>query len=459
MNCKYCNAEVGEGHKFCPFCGETLAEDMEIPVEETMEEAVSLEDSAMPEEDIAAEEKPKKKVWKIVLAVAGAVVALGVLAVVLLTAFGVDLSLPKNDITRKQSYTVTAEKAADKADVVIATVGDTVLTNQQLQVLYGIAVNDFISNNYYYLSYLNFDYSLPLDEQNCYYDDTMTWQQYFIEEALNTWQTYQGLCLMAQDNGYTLEADWQAELDAMPETLETQATDNGYESADALVKELFGSNASMDAYLNYSRVMYTGSAYYISRYNEMAPSDQEIEDYFTQNEGSLAASGVTKESGLISDVRHILICPEGGTMDDDGNTTYSDDEWAACYAKAEDVLNQWKTGEATEDSFIALAQEYSEDSSAEDGGLYEGIAPGSSYVEDFLSWSIDMSRQTGDVDIVKSEYGYHIMYFVSGEPEWIDTARSQLLTERTTALFEEAAEKYPIEVTYRKIVLTDLEII
>lgn len=133
----------------------------------------------------------------------------------------------------------------------------------------------------------------------------------------------------------------------------------------------------------------------------------------------------------LDNVRHILVSFEGGTEDDDGNTTYSDEEKAAAKSEAEELLAQWKAGEATEESFIALAKEKSDDTgSKEEGGLIEDIHRESSYVENFRAWAIDSSRQVGDTGIVESTYGYHIMFYV-GEDEL--TYRDYLIkTDLTT---------------------------
>lgn len=110
-------------------------------------------------------------------------------------------------------------------------------------------------------------------------------------------------------------------------------------------------------------------------------------------------------------VRHILVSFQGGTTVD-GVTTFSDDEKFAAKAEAEKLLNQWKAGEATEDSFAALAVENSTDNgSAANGGLYEDIYPGQ-MVPAFNDWCFDSSRKAGDTGIVETEYGYHVMYFV-----------------------------------------------
>lgn len=117
---------------------------------------------------------------------------------------------------------------------------------------------------------------------------------------------------------------------------------------------------------------------------------------------------------LMANVRHLLVKFEGGTKDDDGNTTYSDAEKAKAKTEAEGYLKQWKEGEkANEESFIELIKKYSDDSSKSTGGLFEDIHPDSSYVPNFLAWSIDESRKPGDTGVIETEYGYHVMYYSS----------------------------------------------
>jgi len=119
----------------------------------------------------------------------------------------------------------------------------------------------------------------------------------------------------------------------------------------------------------------------------------------------------------LKDARHILVSFEGGTTDDMGNTTYTDEEKAAAKAAAEELLNEWMSGEATEDSFAALATERTDDTgSASNGGLYEDIYPGQ-MVDPFEDWCYDESRKTGDTGIVETTYGYHVMYFVGNSEQ------------------------------------------
>ena len=161
--------------------------------------------------------------------------------------------------------------------------------------------------------------------------------------------------------------------------------------------------------------------------------------------------------GLISNVRHILIQPMGGTLSEDGlETVYSDEEWATALSEAERILEAWKAGDATEDSFATMANTYSEDGGSNTtGGLYEAIDPFSSYVPEFLNWAIDSSRQAGDTDIVKTTYGYHIMYFVSGQDYFNYVVGEQLITDRIQTRLAGLKDEYPIDVNYKKVVLCE----
>lgn len=127
----------------------------------------------------------------------------------------------------------------------------------------------------------------------------------------------------------------------------------------------------------------------------------------------------------MANVRHLLVKFE---TDSTGAQVAGTKE--ACLSKANSLLETWRTGEATEESFVELVKQYSEDGNASTGGMYEAINPGTSFVEPFLNWCIDENRQPGDVDIVETTYGYHIMYFSSHTQELY---RDQLITEAMRA--------------------------
>lgn len=146
--------------------------------------------------------------------------------------------------------------------------------------------------------------------------------------------------------------------------------------------------------------------------------------------------GTSENLEPLANVRHLLVSFTGGTTDSNGNTTYSDADKAATKKTAEELLNTWKSGDATEDSFIELVKTKTDDTaSIETGGLYEDITPASNYEPAFLSWSIDPERKAGDTGIVETAYGYHIMYYV-GDSD-INYRDSLIDAELMTAELEE----------------------
>ena len=128
-------------------------------------------------------------------------------------------------------------------------------------------------------------------------------------------------------------------------------------------------------------------------------------------------------------VRHMLAGFEGGTTEN-GTTTYSDEEKAAAKEKAESWLQAWEDGDATEESFAALANENSTDTGSNtNGGLYENVYPGQ-MVSAFNNWCFDENRKAGDTGIVETSYGYHVMYFVGQSDE---TYREYLIKNDLTS--------------------------
>lgn len=147
-------------------------------------------------------------------------------------------------------------------------------------------------------------------------------------------------------------------------------------------------------------------------------------------------------------VRHILIAPE--TADDASVTDATDEQWKAAYSKAEEILNNWKSGDATEDSFAELAKENTTDTGSQDnGGLYENVIPGQ-MVNPFSAWCFEAGRKTGDTAIVRSAYGYHIMYYVgtTGEKVWEYNAKQALASADGASQSEKLEEEYTLKVNW-----------
>lgn len=99
-------------------------------------------------------------------------------------------------------------------------------------------------------------------------------------------------------------------------------------------------------------------------------------------------------------VRHILISTQDESVSDED-----------AMAKIEELQADFEAN-PTEEHFAELANENSTDTGSNtNGGLYEGVMPGQ-MVEAFNDWCFDAERKAGDVGVVKTDYGYYLIYFV-----------------------------------------------
>ena len=147
------------------------------------------------------------------------------------------------------------------------------------------------------------------------------------------------------------------------------------------------------------------------------------------------------------DIRHILV-PLGSGSIAEGEEGYEDEQAqlkADAHAKAEELLAQWQSGEATEDSFAALALKESTDGSKYDGGLYTEVYQGR-MVTEFNDWCFDTARQSGDTGVVDTQYGSHVMYF-SGVNinRWQSQVASNLRSEAYAAWEEDLVKDVTVQ--------------
>lgn len=138
-------------------------------------------------------------------------------------------------------------------------------------------------------------------------------------------------------------------------------------------------------------------------------------------------------------VRHILIMPESDKKDEDGESTkdvkYTDEQWKAAEKKADEVYQKYLSSDKSEFAFASLAEEYSEDVNSTSKG--QGNSYGGSIVtllgqmtDSFEKWSTDDKRKYADTEIVKSEFGYHIMFFVEKTKTYLYDCEQQVHSEK-----------------------------
>lgn len=510
MYCKYCGAELEDGAAECPVCGKAQAEPAE-PAEETVrsepvetaeetaqseaveaaeeaaptkaaEPAEAAEKPAEPAEGEApgAQEKPARKRGQLAGIIAAVVVVIAVIvAAVLLGAKGGEAEAPAGDVQPSASeaqdenaadgaadetpaagedgavmhtndagytsYTATAEQLTDEVlDSVVASCGDRTLTNRTLGMYYWQQYYAFANAYGSYLSYF-MDTSLGLDEQ--LYGENVTWQQQFIDRAVLMFQHVSALAQEAEAAGFVLGEEDQASLDSLGGELSEAAVNYGYEDADAFLQMQYGPGITAQGYLDYAADSTLAVAYLQSLVAERSYTSDDVSAYYDEHADEYAQNRVEKIDRPNIDIRHILIVP----AEQDENGEYTDQAWQAAQQQAEELLQQWQSGEASEDSFAELAVSNSADGSASSGGLITDVYPGQ-MVDEFNDWCFDETRQVGDFGIVKTQFGYHLMYLsaIGDEIHWYTVAENDYLNELSATIEDEIAAKYEVQTDLDK---------
>lgn len=122
-----------------------------------------------------------------------------------------------------------------------ASCGDKNLTNRDLAFYYWQQYYTFVNNYGSYLSYI-MDTSKGLDEQA--YSEGQTWQQAFLDSAVTMFHSMTAINLEADKAGFELGEEDQAQLDAIPESLD--ATAGYYGMEDGLAYFAAGLRAERD---------------------------------------------------------------------------------------------------------------------------------------------------------------------------------------------------------------------
>lgn len=500
--CHYCGEEFDEELTVCPACGKEQPENVPVPGEaeaspDTAQEAAAevavpveaaqnaSESTPAADAQSAPEAAPVKKGVASASAIAlGAAIVLllaAILAVLILNgkdtavqpealaseaatqtaesteaAETTEATIPADgnpdDVTCKGSYTVSDEEVKAANGEAVATAGDSTLTNGQLQILYWRSVQNFYAQYGTYAQYFGLDHTQSMDTQVCGVADGLTWEQYFLQDALNNWTIFEAVAQQAREAGFQMSDENREQMNTMEEGLLETATNNGFTDITAMIARNFGAGATLEDYKSFWEMYFLSSDYYNEITGSFAPTTEEIAEYFNTHEAEYADNGLDKTTSSV-DVRHILILPEGATIETVTTEEFSDEAWAAGEQKAQEILDQWLSGDKTEDGFATLANENSADTGSNtNGGLYSGVTEGQ-MVEAFNDWCFDSSRQVGDYGIVKTQYGYHIMYFCGSQLLWESQAESDLLAQLSNDFINNAVEAADVKIDYSAIKL------
>ena len=120
--------------------------------------------------------------------------------------------------------------------------------------------------------------------------------------------------------------------------------------------------------------------------------------------------------------------------------------------KADALLAEFLKGEITKEAFEALGKDVTEDSSI----YYDDVQPGD-MVTEIDEWIFAEERKAGDATVIKTEYGYHVVYWVDHCREiWFVDSKNDLYVESVENWYEELEKATAIEKNNKIVNRIDL---
>lgn len=406
-------------------------------------------------------ETPKKK-RSVLAIVLTTVIGLLLIAVVCLAITVTTLSKTGDMPGFITAISERLHKASFDADAVAISLQDA--DGNEIAALTNAELGYYFWGEYYYYVQNNgfsFDASKPLADQP--YSEDMTWQDFFLDNARSSIQQIAALKAAATAANFVMPEEFQSEYDTTISSMADYAVQAGFTDKDgngdvlAYIRDSYGDSATEESFAAYLYDSYYVTAYSDMIFDSFSFTDDEVETYFDANSDMLATYGVEKSEFPNVNVRHILIQPAKVEASEDSAEDAAAEEavWADAEAEAQKIYEEWKSGDATEESFAELANTHSTDpGSNTNGGLYENVHPGQ-MVPEFNDWCFDAARKPGDSSIVKTSYGYHIMYYVAATEEyyWRTTAENELRYQEYDAKIGEIVDQYSPVTTDKLAIL------
>ena len=407
---------------------------------------------------------------------------------------------------------------------------------------YNLTKNNYITQYGSYLTYFGLDTSKDLSTQM--YSDTLTWQDYFEQNAVESLKQNKALMAEAKAAGFTY--DTTDEYNTFKETIKTSAASAGI-SEKEYVRSIYGSYATMGRIEEYVKNDMVMNAYYQKLQEDNAPSDDEIQSYYEENKATYdsvdyrlttieadlptepteladpveetaadttgttdgtAATDSTQDTAyqpsdaeiakamedakVLADDAEKTVAKDGEAHENEkkssvnylisdwlfddarkaGDTTVITNDNSHCYyavafekryldetpsadvrviiptedKTGEEILEEWKSGAATEDSFAELCKKYTQDTSAvENGGLFEQVTK-TGMTEELSNWIFDSSRQAGDtVAITVSDTTYVLYYIGQDQPEWKINIKNTLVSDTMSQHMQDITADVTVE--------------
>ena len=375
-------------------------------------------------------------------------------------------------------YTVSAQEAAARTQQVVASWDGQELTNSTLQIYYLNALQTHKRSG----SQEQPDYTLPLEAQLCPLGEgALSWQHYFLQQAIKDWQTVQILRSAAQEprpvtaqgfkpnetddlhgkyvakelpvNGflfqdqpcYTPNKMHQAYLDDLEQTMQALARELGYSSLEDCVESVSGGLLTTQEVVQAARDYNFGYMYFTEESYGISVSDEDAAAYAKAHTDQLPG-------GYTVDIRQILLVPQGAEVAADGTVKATEAQWESCKKSAEEMMRTFGYAYLTRlnkaANFARFANENSMDAGSKiNGGGYSRIQPGQ-LIDQLDQWCFDSARQEEDIAILRSPLGYHIVMFCGRQNAATEAAREALAQQRLLEQVEARRGKGAMQVDY-----------
>lgn len=112
------------------------------------------------------------------------------------------------------------------------------------------------------------------------------------------------------------------------------------------------------------------------------------------------------------------------------------------------ILDEWKSGAATEESFAELYEKYKDpETDSVEGGLYEALAS-SGVPDEVRNWVFNDQRVSGETAVISpadSQYTFVIYYIAPNQEEWVLEIQSKLQSENISDYIDELIESVEVE--------------
>ena len=279
-------------------------------------------------------------------------------------------------------------------------IGGENVTRVEFDYAYNIARNNYLAQYGTYMSYFGLDLSGDLSAQM--YSETLTWQDYFEQLAVENLISNKALKDQAEAAGFTY--DTTEEYADFEESVENAASEAGLTTRD-YVRQLYGSYATLGRISDFVKEAMVINQYYEQVAEERAPSEEEIQSYYEENTDSydsvdyrivtIEAQLPTEPTELADPAEEETSAEEASAAEDTQASTEDAQASAETDAAQESTADETGTEEEYEPSEAeiaaameeaqALAQD-AQETVAQDGELQENVqrASANSLIRDWL---------------------------------------------------------------------------